>query len=180
MKAWQIVGIVLVVLAVIIGAMWVSISNQEISLRNEVKAQQKNVMVVFDMTWKVISQQAEVADQYKDAFAKIYPDLMAGRYGDPKKERKVLLSFITESNPNFDVKLYEKVSVSIEAQRVNFAAEQKKLLDLKREHDTLRQTFPGSMVVGSRPEIELQIVTSTKTDEAFNTGKEDDTKLWKK
>jgi hypothetical protein len=178
-------GIVLGILAVIfgfiltMGAMfYFGVSNSEITLRNEIKAQQTNVKVVFDTTWKIIQQQAEVADQYKEGFAKIYSDLMTGRYGDPKKERKVLLSFITESNPNFDVKLYEKVSVSIEAQRINFANEQKKLIDLKREHDTLRQVFPSSLVVGSRPEIQLEIVTSTKTDNAFKTGKEDNTKLF--
>lgn len=174
-----VVGLLVVVLSIGVGVS-ISVSNQEVSLRNQVKAQQENLKVVFDATWKVIQQQAEVADQYKDAFAKIYPALMEGRYGDSKKERKTLLSFITESNPNFDVKLYEKVSTSIEAQRINFANEQKKLLDLKREHDTLRQTFPGSLILSGRPEIELHLVTSTKTDEAFSAGKDDDVKLFKK
>jgi len=174
------IGLLVVVgfLGVMGVSMYFSISNQEVSLRNEVKAQQENLKVVFDATWKIIQQQANVADEYKDAFAKIYPALMEGRYGN--KRGGALLSFIKESNPEFSTKLYEKVSESIEAQRINFANEQKKLIDLKREHDNLRQTFPSSLVCSSRPEIVLEIVTSTKTDKAFETGKDDDVKLFGK
>ncbi|VVB50651.1 Uncharacterised protein [uncultured archaeon] len=163
-------------LALMAGMMYFSVSNQEITLRNQVKAQQENLKVVFDTTWKIIQQQAEVADQYKDAFAKIYPALMSGRYGNQRGG--ALLSFIKESNPEFNINLYEKLANSIEAQRITFAGEQKKLIDLKREHDNLRQTFPNNLIVGSRPEIVLEIVTSDKTNEAFKTGKENDVKLF--
>ncbi|MGH9426000.1 MAG: hypothetical protein ACRD2L_06835, partial [Terriglobia bacterium] len=91
-----------------------------------------------------------------------------------------LLSFITESNPNFDMKLYEKVSNSIEAQRTVFKRDQQKLIDLKREHDDLRGKIPGSLFVGGRPAIDIAIVTSSKTDASFKTGKEDDTKVFPK
>ena len=40
-------------------------------------------------------------------------------------------------------------------------------------------TWPGSMFVGNRPEIEIAIVTSTKTEETFKTGKEDDVEVFK-
>lgn len=169
---------VLTVLVLVVGGMFFSISNQEVGLRNQVKAQQENLKVVFDTTWKIIQQQAEVADEYKDAFAKIYPSLMSGRYGN--KRGGALLSFVKESNPEFNIKLYEKLANSIEAQRITFAGEQKKLIDLKREHDTLRQTFPAKFFVGSRPEIPIEIVTSDKTDAAFQTGKENDVKLFGK
>jgi len=171
MKGWIALGIV-VFLAVVAGLMWMSYNNTEIRLRNQIGAQQKSNEAVFDNTWKIIKEQAGIADQYKEAFAKIYPDLMAGRYGNARGG--ALLSFITESNPQFDTKLYEKVSNSIEAQRTVFTNEQKKLLDLKREHDNVRMTFPGSVFVGSRPAIEVVVVTSTRTEKAFNTGKDDD------
>jgi len=147
-----------------------------VGLRNQLIAQQKANETSFDTCWKIISQQAEVAEGHKDAFAKIYGDIMEKRYSgkDP------LLSFITESNPNFDMKLYEKVSNSIEAQRTVFKRDQQKLIDIKREHDDLLQKIPGSVFVGSRKPVEITIVTSSKTDASFKTGKEDDTGIFKK
>jgi len=180
MKATMIVlGVLLgsvIVVGGIIGLMYVSYSNSEVRLRNQVTAQQKSNEAVFDNTWKIISQQAQIADQYKEAFKKIYPDLMAGRYGNARGG--ALMSFITESNPTFDVKLYEKVANSVEAQRTVFTNEQRKLIDIKREHDNVRTTFPGSFFVGSRAEVQIVIVTSSKTDAAFKAGKDDDTVLF--
>jgi len=147
-----------------------------VGLRNQIKAQQKANETSFDTCWKIIAQQAEVAEGHKDAFAKIYVDIMEKRYSgkDP------LLSFITEANPNFDMKLYEKVSNSIEAQRTVFKRDQQKLIDLKREHDDILQKVPGSLFVGSRQPVEITIVTSSKTGESFKTGKDDDTDVFKK
>jgi len=85
-----------------------------------------------------------------------------------------LMKFITEANPNFDIRLFEKVSNSIEGQRTAFMRDQQKLIDLKREHDNVLTTMPGSFFVGSRPPVEIKIVTSTKTEKTFETRKEDD------
>ena len=152
--------------------MYARYNNAEIGLRSQIKAVQKSNEAVFDSVWKIIKQQAQIADKYKDAFKGIYKGIMSERYS---KGDGSLMKWITESNPNFDTKLYEKVSNSIEAQRLSFLREQQKLLDLKREHDNLLKQIPSSWFVGSRPEIEVQIVTSSKSEEAFKTGKEDDT-----
>lgn len=174
-KIVAMVGVIVLVVGMIVGMMWVTTSNSEIRLRTQIKAQQTSCTVVFDNTWKIISQKAQVSDKYKEAFKDIYPKLMEGRYGNARGG--ALLSFITESNPNFDVSLYKDLMNAIEAQRNTFTREQNKLIDLKREHDTLLQTFPSSMFVGSRSTIEIQIVTSGKTKEAFSTGEENDVKL---
>jgi hypothetical protein len=165
----------LLVLGVIGVSTYIGLSNQEVQLRQQVVAQQQNNQVVFDTTWKIIQQDAQVADQYKDAFAKIYPDLMNARYG---KGDGTLMKWIQESNPNFDTSLYNKVATAIEAQRTNFANEQKKLIDLKREHDTLCMTFPGSIFLGSKQDIKIDVVTSTTTEQAFATHKEDNVKVF--
>lgn len=151
--------------------MYASFSNTEVRLRNALTAQQKSNETSFDTCWKIIQQQAQVADKYKDGFKEIYTGLMDGRHYEKGGS---LMKFITEANPNFDVRLYEKVSNSIEGQRTVFKRDQQKLLDLKREHDNVLTTIPSSWFVGSRPHIDVKIVTSTKTTEAFGTGKEDD------
>lgn len=154
--------------------MYAHYNNTEVRLRNEAKAQQKSNETSFDTCWKIISQQAQVAESHKDAFRQIYVDVMEKRYSgkDP------LLSFITETNPGFDMKLYEKVSNSIEGQRTIFKRDQQRLIDIKRQHDDIRMTVPGSFFVGGRPEIEIKIVTSSKADAAFESGKDDDTNVF--
>lgn len=172
-----VVGLILII-PITICLMYMSYNNTEVSLRNQATAQQKNLENVYDRTWKIISQQAQIADQYKDAFAKIYPDLMAGRYGGEKGG--ALMKFITESNPNFDTSLYNKVANSVEVQRTEFSHEQTQLLDIQREHNDIRTKVPSSFFVGSRSALEVKLVTSAKTDSAFATGKDDDVELFKK
>ena len=173
------VSLAVVALAILFGAVsFMNYNNSEIQIRKQVEAQQEKLHVVFDATWKIIQQKAEVADQYKDAFAKIYPDLMAGRYGN--KRGGALLSFVTESNPNFDVTLYKDLSNAIEGQRMNFANEQSRLVDMKREHDTLCEMFPGNLFLKNRDNIQIEIVTSDKTEDSFKTGRDNDTDLFNK
>lgn len=169
------VALVVLVLVVMGVMMFFSISNSEIGLRNQIVAQQDACKVVFDNTWKIIAQKAQVADKYKDGFKDIYPALMEGRYGNEKGG--ALMKFVTESNPQFDVAIYRDLSSAIEAQRTVFTREQKTLIDLKREHDNIRQKFPSSVVVGGRPEIKIELITSGKTQETYVNGQENDIKL---
>jgi hypothetical protein len=170
---------VTVALFILFGAvMSMNYSNSEISIRKQVDAQQEKLHVVFDTTWKIIQQKAEVADQYKEAFAKIYPEIMAGRYGNSRGG--ALMSWVTEANPNFDTSLYKDLSNAIEGQRTNFMNEQARLIDMKREHDTLCEMFPGSIFLRKRDDIKIDIVTSAKTEDTFKTGQDNDTEVFKK
>jgi len=179
MKLWQMISLTIAAIVVVVVAcvaiMYFSYSNQEVSLRQQIGAQQTAITAVFDNTWKIINQKAQVADKYKKAFAKIYPKLMEGRYGNQRGG--ALMSWITEQNPTFDTSLYTSLSNAIEGQRTIFTDAQKTLIDLKREHDTLRKTYPAKWFVGSRPEVLIVVVTSTKTEGVFKTGKDDDVQL---
>lgn len=176
MKALAALG-ALVGLAVIGFLMYMSYSNSEVRLRNAVKAQQEANTTSFDTCWKIIQGQAQVADKYKDSFKEIYVGLMEGRHYEKGGN---LMKFITEANPNFDIKLFEKVANSIELQRTAFMRDQQKLIDMKREHDNLLTTMPGSFFVGGRPPVEIKIVTSSKTEKTFETRKEDEIDVFKK
>lgn len=169
-------GLVLVVALATIGLvvflMWVGMSNKEISLRTQIEAQQVALKNTYDAVWKIISGRAGVANEYKEAFRENYTAIMEGRYGEDGADSMLL--FITESNPEFSPDLYKDVSSAIEVQRTKFANAQNALVDLKREHDTLLRTFPGSMMLAGRKPVELQLVTSTRTEEVFEAGKEDE------
>lgn len=170
-----IVGLIGLGVAVVLGAillfMYVGYSNSEVQLRNQITAKQKANEASFDTCWKIIKQQAQVAETYKDGFKEIYVGLMEGRHYE---KGGALMKFITEANPAFDIRLFEKVSNSIEAQRTSFLRDQQQLLDLKREHDNLLDVLPGSIFVGGRPRIEVKIITSGATQETFRTGEEND------
>jgi len=178
MKALIVLGVAVVAVVAVWFIMAVTYENKAIGLENKAAAQTTVNEAFFDKMWKVIQQYAEVSDEYKTTFKEVYPALMEGRYGDARGG--ALLSFITESNPDFDITLYANLQKAIEAQREGFFREQKKLTDLKLQHDDIRTTWPGRVFVGDRPEMEIKIVTSAKTDEVFNTGQENDVSLFGK
>lgn len=177
-KAIVIIGVAVLTIGLIIVLMGVSASNREISLRSQITAQKQVCEAYYDKLWKVISQKAQVADQYKNAFKEIYPALIEGRYGNEKGG--TLMKWIQESNPTFDVSLYKDLMSSIEAERAGFFMEQKRLVDLDNEHRILKRTIPQSWFVGSRPDIAITIVSSSATKQVMESGEENDIDIFKK
>jgi len=168
---------VIVFLAISIIPWAIKLSNSEITTRNLGKAQQEVCAAFFDKMWKVIQQDAQVADKYKDSFKEIYVPLIEGRYS---KGDGTLMKWITESNPQFDTKLFDKLMNAIEAQREGFFMEQKKLIDIDMKHKNMRQTFPNSWIIGKRLDLGIVIIKSLTTNEAYKTGQENDINLFKK
>lgn len=173
--------IVAVLVAALIGlvGMFISYSNQEVDLSTQFSAQQKANAVIYDKVWKVLQQKAGVADQAADKFKEIYANIMDARY-DGKDQ--VLMNWIQEQNPTFDMSLYKDLSMSIESNRAEFANVQQKLIDIKREHDRLRLRIPSSIFLSIKgvKELQMQLVTSSRTEKAFETGVDDDVSLFEK
>jgi hypothetical protein len=69
---------------------------------------------------------------------------------------------------------------TLESQRAKFTDNQKKLIAIHKELKDLTTTIPGRWFVGGRPIKEPRLVTSTRTDKAFDTGKDDDVDLFPK
>ena len=89
---------------------------------NMAKAQQKNLEVVYDSMWKVISGKAKVSEKYSKDFREAYPAIMAGRYGGAGDGS--MMKWITEHNPTYDAGILKSVANSIEELRGQFAFEQ--------------------------------------------------------
>jgi len=115
-------------------------SNQEIELRNQSVAQQKANEVIFDKTWKVIKQKAQITDKYAKDFKDIYVSIMNERYEGDQKNNP-MFKWIQEQNPNFSVDMYKDLSDSIEANRAEFARVQNRLVDIKRDMTILDLGF---------------------------------------
>jgi hypothetical protein len=178
MKKVIITVVTILTLSIIIVIIGVSASNKEIRLRSQITAQKQVCEAFYDKLWKVISQKAQVAEQYKEGFKEIYPALIEGRYGN--ENSGTLMKWITESNPTFDVSLYKDLMMSIEAERTGFFMEQKQLVDLNNEHRIIRQTFPGNIFIGHRSDIEITIVSSDVAKKVMETGEENDIIIFKK
>lgn len=152
----------------------IGISNTEVKLKFRGEAQQTVCEAFFSNMWEIIQTKAGVANEYKEGFKEIYIPLIEGRYS---KDNGILMKWITESNPQFDPSLYKDLMVAIEGQRNGFFLEQSKLIDIDREHKTLRNTLPAQFVVGSRPNIGktadkegIVILKNLATIDAYATG----------
>jgi hypothetical protein len=151
--------------------------NNEVDLRNAIVAKKSDQEATFDKMWKILSQKAQVTDQYKTAFKEIYPALIEGRYSQGDG---TLMKWIQESNPTFDVSLYKDLMNSIEIERNGFLTTQRQLMDLKKSHDDLRKKWPSKWFINDEvKEIEITIVSSTHAKEVIASGKDDDTELFK-
>jgi hypothetical protein len=153
----------------------IGVSNAEKRLYLTGKAAQDQTEVIFDNTWKTIMGQAGVTTEYKESFKEIYIGMMDARYAnDGQANQQTLMKWITESNPTLDASIYKTLMNTIEGTRKEFTFQQQKLIDIDRQHKTMKATFPNSLIIGSRPDLEIKLVTSAKTEEAFSTGQEND------
>jgi hypothetical protein len=172
-------GVVAVVLLVVF-LMSMTYTNQEVGLRNQAVAQGKANEIIYDEVWKILQQKAGILEKFAEDFKNIYATIMEDRYQGEKNGPGPTFKWIQEHNPNFTPEMYKDLSVAIEAYRGKFSRVQQKLVDIKREHDNLCQMIPSKWLVGKVPELEIVIVTSTKTSATFATGKEDDINLFQK
>ncbi len=168
------VGVVVITIVIIIG-MYVTYSNAEVRLRNTITAKQTDNKSEMDAMWKTISQTAQVTEEQKNALMEIFNGYAQARTGEGGGS---LMKWVQESVPNVDQSTYRNLQNIITAQRDGFKFRQKELLDLKREHDNLIDTLPSKLFVGGRGKINVVIVTSTRTEGAFQSGKDDDVNLF--
>jgi hypothetical protein len=165
----------LIVLMLGVGA--ASFYNKEVGLRNNITAKQSDNHNQMDAMWKIIDQNAQVAQEDRNSLTKLFNDYAAGRSND-----KAVFNWVKEAVPNVAVNSdnFKVLMNTITSQRDGFKFRQTELLDLGRAHDDLIMKFPNNIyahIFGCK-HIDLVIVTSDKTEDAFKTGKDNDTKLF--
>jgi len=176
-------GVLAVLFLIIMAVSLVGVLNTEARLRTTIEAKQKDNTSEFDNMWKKISQVAQVPEQKKNALMEIFSSHAKARAGD-KGQGGAMMSWITESVPNVDLKVYDKLQNIIVASRDAWTMRQKELIDLARERTQMFRTIPSNffLAIGGRIEsdVKITIVTSSRTDRAFQEGKDDDVELFKK
>ena len=158
----------------------IGVRNEAVELETQFSAQVEANKSTYDKMWKIIQQKAGVSQQYASDFKANFSAIMTGRYGNPDNREKSLMLWIKEKNPEFSIDLYKDLNRSVEALRTEFDLSQKKMIDIKRVHDNLRLKFPSSLAMFGKSELQLKMVTSDRTDKAFETGKDDNVDLFKK
>lgn len=149
---------------------------QEKGLKAQYKQNQNN----YDNMWKKFKEVASVPAMYTEDLKKIYDSAITKRYGGEGSQ--AMFQWLKEHNPNFDAGIYKQIQQVIEAGRNDFEANQKMLLDKKRQYEVTLETFPSGMIAGALgfPKVDLDefdIVTSNQTKETFATKKSDVIKL---
>ena len=174
MSSTAIILIIAGFFAVLLIGMYFSYNNKEIALRKESEAQKGKIESVHDTMWKIIKQKAQVSEKYKDAFEKIYPDLIRGRYAN---DQSSMMKWIQEQNPNFDTSLYRDLSQAIEIQRTIFSNAQQRMLDILRERETLIESMPAKFFISNMTRIDYEVISSTNTKTIMETRIDDDITL---
>ena len=177
MTSTGIIIIAIVVVAIVLIAMYFSYNNKEIALRKEAEAQKGKIESVHDKMWKVIKQKANVTEQYREMFEKVYPDIIAGRYSG---EGAMAMKWIQEANPEIDASLYKDVMQAIEIQREHLHTAQTRMLDVIRERAALIESYPSRWFISNKSEIEYEIISSTRSKTVMETGLDDDVEIFAK
>lgn len=175
---WKIVNVILIVIVVLIGVTYgISANNQEKEYRNLAEAQMQKIETQYDNMWKVIQQKAQVTDQYKESFKEIFVGIIDGRYN---KDNNVVMKWIQESNPNFDVSMYKDLMATIDIKRTEFMNVQNRMIDIVREHKNLCMKAPKSWFISNTTPIEFEPISSTQSKQVMSTKVDDNIDIFKK
>lgn len=169
------ITIIVCCIAFVGAVMYFGYNNTDARIRAQAEAQRGKIEGVHDKMWKTLQQKAQVTNEYKDAFAEIYPALIEGRYSQGDGS---MMKWIQEANPNFDTSLYKDLMQSIELNREEFRKVQERMLDIIREHDVLLSTIPSKWFVRNKEKIEYTVISSTRSKVVMETGIDDDVKLF--
>jgi hypothetical protein len=155
----------------------ISCSNQEATLRVTIVAKQKDNTSEFDNMFKKISQVAQVSAKQMESLKEIFASHAQARSTGGDNQ---VMTWVKESIPNVDTTTFNNLQNIITSSRDRWTMRQKELIDLSREHEKLLAVFPSNMILSmlGRKSIPITIVTSGRTEKAFETGKDDDTKVF--
>jgi Na+-transporting methylmalonyl-CoA/oxaloacetate decarboxylase gamma subunit len=169
----------LAVLFVLIVVIWgFGVIQSEAKLRNLVMAKQQANTTDFDNMWKTQMKTAQIPAQQQAMLKNVVVEYANARSGGGKGGS--LATLVHEAIPNVDVSIFNHILRIVESTGESWAQRQKELIDLNRAHTDIVTVPPSSFVCSlfGKTVIDIKLVTSSKTDKAFETGKDDDVNLF--
>lgn len=162
-----------------VGTLMVGVSyyNNASSLKEQYDAKLSGNRSEFDAMTKKISKVAQVSKFQLEKLEQIYVKYADARTGEASGE---LMKWTQEAIPNVDNSTLNNVQNIIVAGHDGFNSKQRELLDVSREYNTLLVKFPSNIVLKTLgfSKIVPTIVTSTRTEDTFKSGKDDDTSVF--
>lgn len=174
-----ILGVLVFSFFIIVG-MFISTSNTESRLRTTIENKLKDNTSEFDNMYKKISQVAQVSEKQMSYLKDIIISHAEARTGTG--DGGSIMKWIQESVPNIDTSTMNNLQNIITSSRDSWTMRQKELIDLSREHTTMLRVFPSNVILSflGRKEIPITIITSSRTENVFKTGKDDEIKVFSK
>jgi len=175
---WAIIGVI-ALSAIVVGLSGVSVYNSQANLKNNYEMKVKSNQAEFDNMWKKITQVAQVPEAQKEAFKEVYSSYASARTSEGQGK---MMAWIQEAVPNYNGEIYAQLMNIITASRDGWTMRQNELVDFARVYNANLVVFPKNKFLKffGFEKIEPNVITSTRTDEAFKTGKDDDVDLFKK
>lgn len=154
----------------------VSTYNSQASLKNTYEMKVKDNSSEFDNMWKKISQVTQIADAKKEAFREIFNGYANAR--TPQDAGRAMF-WVKENAPNLDLSVYDKAQNIIVGSRDSWTFRQKELVGIAEAYNKNLVTFPKNFFLGmfGFQKIDPKVITSSRTEEVFRTGKDDDVNL---
>jgi hypothetical protein len=178
-KRIAVIGI-LGIFAIIFISGIIGFGNDTVDLQNRRKQKDDERTAFYDKMWKTLAQKSQIALRNDSSFSRNVDAIMAGRKDAPQ----LFMKWVQESNPNANYEavsaLYADLSRAVEAQRDGFFVQEKMIQGIVLEYNNRIQKFPGSFynLFYGRKKMEYKPITSTRTDNVIETGKDDDVKLF--
>jgi len=176
MKTSVIVGIILSVIVGFTALTWYSTYSGALQDRVLIEASKKNLEGIFDNAYKKINQTTQVARFDRNSVKDIIIQHAQAR----TSEGGSLMKWVQESVPNVDSSTLKQLINVINGARDEYTQQQTYYNDRVRSYNAKLVTpFIGWILVNINKltPIEYFVVSSTRTDEVFKTGKENDIDL---
>ena len=183
MKKSTIIGLAIGGVVLFSGAILVlsgiSVYNDQATIKNTYEMKIKSNEAEFDNLWKTINQTAQIPEAQKNAFKEIYTSYASSRTSEGQGK---LMSWVQEAVPNYNGQIYSQLMNIITGSRDGWTMRQNELVDLARVYNANLVTFPKNVFLKTCgfEKIDPKIITSTRTEETFKTGKDDETQLFTK
>lgn len=177
------IGVLLVTVlfsAFICGGYALSTYNTAKSLRVRYDAKLKGNEATFDNMWKKIKGTAEVTDAQKVALKEILVGYAEAR-NSGQSGGGALATWIQESVPNVDTSTFNNLQNIIAGSRDSWTFNQLELVDIAREYNQMLERQPSGIILSllKFEKIDAKVITSTRTEETFKSGKDDETTVFR-
>jgi hypothetical protein len=161
----------------VLGIWAVGTYNGAATLKNQYTSKVSANEASFDNMWKKIQQTSQVPDAQKNALREIFEGYAAARTGVGGGGS--VMNWIKEAIPSVDVSIYKDLMNIITSSRDEWTRNQVELVSIANEYNKMLAVFPSNVLLKMLgfERIEPKIITSTRTENAFKTGKDDDVEL---